>query len=62
MCTPGIGPTQSPVPWVPGELSLAVSGQGTRLTIHLHLVPRLRIIGAGPPLPVDVFIACIETT
>jgi hypothetical protein len=27
------------------------SGQGMKLTTHLHLVQRLRIHGAKPPLP-----------
>jgi hypothetical protein len=32
-----LGPTQPPIQWVPGALSL---GLGVKLTTHLHLVPR----------------------
>jgi hypothetical protein len=38
---PALGPTQPPVQWVPGVLSLGVNrGQGVTLTTHPHLVPR----------------------
>jgi hypothetical protein len=41
---PALGPTQLPVQWVPGVLSLGVKrGQGMMLTTHPHLVPRLRM-------------------
>jgi hypothetical protein len=41
-----LGPTQPT-----GELiSWGYSGWGVELTMHLHLVPRLRVIGATPPL------------
>jgi hypothetical protein len=39
-----LGPTQSPVQWVPWVLSPGVKrGRGVMLTTHPHLVPRLRI-------------------
>jgi hypothetical protein len=39
-----LGPTQPPVQWVPGVLSLGVKRcRGVMLTTHLHLVPRLRM-------------------
>jgi hypothetical protein len=40
---PALGPTQSPVQWVPGALSHGVKcGRGVMLTTRLLLVPRLR--------------------
>jgi hypothetical protein len=47
-----LGPTQPPIQWVPGALS-----RGVKLTTHLHLVPRSRMRGAIPPLPLYVFMA-----
>jgi hypothetical protein len=35
-----LGPTQPPIQWVPGVLSLGVKRPGVKLTTHLHLVPR----------------------
>jgi hypothetical protein len=41
---PPLGPTQAPVQWVPGVLSLGLKhGWGVRLTTHPNLVPRLRM-------------------
>jgi hypothetical protein len=41
MSRPALGPTQSPVQWVPGVLSPGVKrGRGVTLTTHHHLVPR----------------------
>jgi hypothetical protein len=41
---PALGPTQPPVEWVPGVLSLGVkSGRGVMLTTHPHQVPRSRM-------------------
>jgi hypothetical protein len=38
---PALGPTQSPVQWVPGVLSPGLKrGRGVTLTTHPHLVPR----------------------
>jgi len=48
---PALGPTQPPIQWVPGILSRGYSGRGVKLTTHLHLVLRLRMRGAIPPLP-----------
>jgi hypothetical protein len=40
-CRWGLGPTQPPIQWVPGALSLGTeSCRGVKLTTHLHLVPR----------------------
>jgi hypothetical protein len=39
---PALGPTQSPIQWVPEVLSPGVNrGRGVTLTTHPHLVPRL---------------------
>jgi hypothetical protein len=46
-----LGPAKLPIQWVPGALSLGESSRGVKLTTHLHLVPRLRIREAIPPLP-----------
>jgi hypothetical protein len=41
---PALGPTQPPVQWVPGVLSLGVKrGRGVTLTPHHHLVSRSRM-------------------
>jgi hypothetical protein len=47
---PALGPTQPPIQWVPGAISLVVKRGGVRLTTHLQLVPRPRMCGAIPPL------------
>jgi hypothetical protein len=39
-----------------------LSGLGVKLTIHLRLVPRLRMSGATPPSPPNAFMAWTETT
>jgi hypothetical protein len=33
-------PTQPPIQWVPGPLSLGLSGRCVKLTTHIHLLPR----------------------
>jgi hypothetical protein len=48
---PTLGPTQPPIQWVAGVLSLGVKRPGVKLTTHLNLVPRSRMRGAIPPLP-----------
>jgi hypothetical protein len=59
---PALGLTQPPVQWVPGVLFGGVKRcRGVMLTTHPHLVPRLRMIGAIPPLPPGAFLACIGT-
>jgi hypothetical protein len=41
---PVLGPTQTPVQWVPGVLSPGIKrGRGVTLTTHPHLVPRSRM-------------------
>jgi hypothetical protein len=43
---PALGPTQTPIQWVPGILSLGVKRSGRKLTTHLQLVPRSRKRGS----------------
>ena len=38
---PALGPTQSPIQWVPG-LSRRLSGRGVAFTAHPYLAPRLK--------------------
>jgi hypothetical protein len=47
---PALRPTQPPIQWVSGTLSLGVKRPRCEGTTHLHLVPRLRMHGAIPPL------------
>jgi len=51
-----LGTTQLLIQWVPeaGCLSSGLSGRGVKLTTHLHLVPRLRLRGAIPPLAIHI--------
>jgi hypothetical protein len=42
---PALGPTQPPIQWVP-----LVFSPGVQFTTHLHLMPRLRMLGAVSPL------------
>jgi hypothetical protein len=50
---PALGPTQPPIQWVPGALSLGLKrGRGVTLTTHPYLVSRLkmsRIYTSSPP-------------
>jgi len=34
-----LDPTQPPIQWVPGTLSLVYSGRGVKVTTNMHLVP-----------------------
>jgi hypothetical protein len=43
-----VRPTQPHVQWTSGLFSSGLSGWSIKLTIHLHLVPRLRMFGAIP--------------
>jgi hypothetical protein len=43
-----LGSTHPPIQWVLGILPQGCSGQGMKLTSHLHLVPRFRVCGATP--------------
>jgi hypothetical protein len=48
ICRPVLGPTQPPIQWVLGALSLGVKRPGQKLTTHLCLVPGIRMSGAKP--------------
>jgi hypothetical protein len=50
-----VGPTQPPIQWVPRALSLGVKQPGVKLTTYLYLVPRSRMCGVIPPLPLYTF-------
>jgi hypothetical protein len=59
---PALGPTQPPVQWVPGVLSLGLMhGRGVTLTSHPHLVPSSRMSRSYTPLPPSAFVACRGT-
>jgi len=45
-----------PTQWQLVEFSPEQSGQCVKLTAHPHLVPRLRMSGAIPPLPLSHFL------
>jgi hypothetical protein len=47
---PAWGPTQPPIQWVPGALSLGVKRPGREAATHLQLVPRSRIRASIHPL------------
>jgi hypothetical protein len=51
------GPTQPPIQWVPGALSLGVKRSGVKLTTELHLVLKPRKRGAIPAIPQYAFMA-----
>jgi hypothetical protein len=54
---PALGPTKSPIQWVPGVLSRGQSGRGVKMTIHLKLVPRSRKHESIHSLPPYAFMA-----
>jgi hypothetical protein len=49
---PAMGPTKPPIQWVPGALCMVVKRSGCEAESHLPLVPRSRMYGAIPPLPI----------
>jgi hypothetical protein len=51
-----LGPTQHLIQWVPRVLSV-----GVKIATHLHLLLRLRMSGAIPPLSLRAFIAWTGT-
>jgi len=62
-CTPkksrlALGITQTPVQWYRPCLPEGKSGRGAKLTAHLHLMSRLVMSGAVPPLLLYAFMAC----
>jgi hypothetical protein len=57
-----LGPTQNPVQWVTGFFPQRLSGQGVKLTTHLHLMAKFKMSGAIPLLPLYVVMAWTGTT
>jgi hypothetical protein len=58
---PALRPTQPPIQWIPGVLSLGVnSSRGMTLTTHPHLGPRSRMKSYIPLLP-STSMACSGT-
>ena len=54
--------TQRPLHWVPGFFAGGEAAGRVKLTIHLHLVPVLRMSAAMPLLPMYAFMSWTETT
>jgi hypothetical protein len=52
-----LGPTQSPIQWVPGAPSLGVERPGLKLTTHLHLVQRSKNAWSYTSAPQYAFMA-----
>jgi len=61
MSTPSPGPTQAHILWVPGFFPWAWRSQDKKLTNYLCLVPRLRMSGGVPLLPLFAFMAWTGT-
>jgi hypothetical protein len=60
---PALGPTQSPVRWVPGVLSPGVKrGWSVTLTAHPHLVPRSIMCKSYTSSPPSATMACSGTS
>jgi hypothetical protein len=47
---PTLGLNQPPIKWAPGFFPRRQSDRGVKLTTYRHLVPRLKMCGAIPPL------------
>jgi hypothetical protein len=54
---PALGPTQPPIQWVPGVLSLGVKRPAVKLTTHLHIVSRSKNEWSYTSTPQYVFMA-----
>jgi predicted nucleic acid-binding Zn ribbon protein len=44
------------------DFTQELTGWNLGLTTHLHLVPKLRMNGAIPPIPLYAFKACVKAT
>jgi hypothetical protein len=55
---PALRPTQPPIQWVPGALSVGVKGSEREADAHPHLVLRSRMWGAIPPLQYAFMLWC----
>jgi hypothetical protein len=58
---PALGPTQPPVQWVPGVLSLGLKRGSVMLTTHPHLVPRSWMSRSYTSSPRNASMACSGT-
>jgi hypothetical protein len=59
---PALGPTQSPIQWVPAVISPGVKrGRGVTLTTHPHLVPRSTMSRSYTSSPPNASMACSGT-
>jgi hypothetical protein len=56
-----LGPSQPSVHWVLGTLNPGLK-DGVKLTVHNHLVLRLKTHGAIPPLPIWLHSVVINET
>jgi hypothetical protein len=52
-----LGPTQPPIQWVPGDISLEIKLPEHEADHSPHLVPGQRMVGAIPPLLQYAFMA-----
>jgi len=55
------GPQQPPVQWVPVSFPGREIGRGMALITQLHLVPRFRMSGVMPPIPLYAVMMWTET-
>jgi hypothetical protein len=60
MFRPALGPIK-PIHWVQGLLYRRWSDRGVKFTVHLHLVLRLGMKGAIPPVPLCSLMECTGT-
>jgi hypothetical protein len=59
---PALGPTQTPIQWVPAVLSAGLKrDRGVTLTTHPHLVPRSKMSRSYTSSPPSSFVACSGT-
>jgi hypothetical protein len=61
MSRPALVPTQSPIQWVPGTLSLGLKRPGVKLTTRLHLVARSKnawSYTSTPPIRLHCVVLC----
>jgi hypothetical protein len=54
---PALRPTKPPIKWVSRALYRGLRGRNVKLNTHLHLKPRLKCVGAIPPLQRYIFMA-----
>jgi hypothetical protein len=62
MSLAAMAPTQPPIKWEEGLLEEGVKSQAMKLITHLYQVPRVRMSGATPLLPLHAFMPWSGTT